>query len=169
MGWFLVPVTGLVLPVLCCVMLWRDRAVPKGIARWMNRVSAKCGKLMANHRYPPGMVVYKSIAALVFVFRPGFDRDTATLRSCSGWVEHALHCPGAGEYGFWLDCRFTKGNAWIELRDAQKRMVLRLDPETSEGCVRLQAGEGYFLHLELTDASGEFELRWQYRGSGMET
>lgn len=169
MGWFFVPVTCLALPLLTCVMLWRNRMVPKGIARWLNRVSAECGKFMEGQSYPPGMVVRKSIAAMVIIFRPGFDRDTATLRSCSGWLEHPLYYPGAGEYAFWIDCRFTKGNAWIELRDVQKHVVLRLDPKLSEGSVELQAGARYFLHWEFMNASGECELRWQYQGSGMES
>lgn len=158
---FFVRVTCLLVPLLACLMFWRDRAVPKKIARWMNRLSEKGRGFVAGHRYPPGMMIYKSIAAVVFIFSPGFDRDFATLRSCSGWVEHVLYYPGAGEYQFFLGCPFAKGSAWVELRDAKKQVVLRLDQTSGRGRAELSAEGGYVLHWEFMDASGKCELGWQ--------
>ena len=110
--------------------------------------------------YREGLMVTKSIAAVLFVFRPGKQGDSVSLDSCSGWVRHAGRFRQSGTYRFCLDCRLSKGSAVVTLLDRQKRELLRLNQENPAGEIELNGKARYFLRWEFQHATGNCELRW---------
>lgn len=111
--------------------------------------------------YRKGLMVTKSIAAVLFVFRPGKQGDSASLDSCSGWVRHIGRFRESRIYTFHLGCRLSKGNAAVTLLDSQKRELLRLSQDSPAGEIELSGNIRYYLRWEFQDATGKCELRWQ--------
>lgn len=117
--------------------------------------------------YREGLVVTKCIAAVLFVFRPGKDRDSASLDSCTGWVRHAGRFRQSGTYRFCLDCRLSRGgSAVVTLLDRQNRELLRLSQENPAGEIKLNGNDRYYLRWEFQNATGNCELRWQVSVQG---
>lgn len=110
--------------------------------------------------YRQGLMVTKSIAAVLFVFRPGKAGDSASLDSCSGWVRHMGRFRESGMYAFQLDCRLSKGSVEVVLLDRQKRELLRLSQGSPAGEIELSGNGRYFLRWEFHHATGNCELRW---------
>ena len=77
--------------------------------------------------YCQGIAISKSIAAVLFVFRPGRNADKATLDSCSGWVKHVGRFHESRTYEFVFDAQLSKGNAEVILLDREKRQLIRLN------------------------------------------
>lgn len=110
--------------------------------------------------YRQGFAVTKSIAAVLFVFRPGRQADHASLNSCTGWVRHVGPFRQSGTYMFCLDCRLSNGSAAVSLLDNQKRELLRLCRENPEGEIELKGSTRYYLRWDFQNATGTCELRW---------
>lgn len=116
--------------------------------------------------YREGLVVTKRIAAVLFVFRPGKGRDSASLNSCSGWVRPACRFRQSGTYQFCFDCPLSKGSVVVTLQDRQKRELLRLSRENPAGEIKLNGNDRYYLRWEFQNATGNCELRWQVSVQG---
>lgn len=111
--------------------------------------------------YRQGRAVTKSIAAVLFVFRPGKQADAVSLDSCSGWVRHAGPFRQSGTYKFCLDCRLSRGSAGVSLLDGQKRELLHLSRDNPAGEIELDRTARYYLRWDFTHATGKCELRWE--------
>ena len=110
--------------------------------------------------YREGLAVTKSIAAVLFVFRPGRQGDKVSLDSCTGWVRHMGRFRESRIYTFHLDYRLSKGSAAVTLLDRQKRELLRLSQDAPEGEIELSGTGRYYLRWEFQNATGSCELRW---------
>ena len=109
--------------------------------------------------YRRGLAVTKSIAAVLFVFRPGRDADRAKLNSCTGWVRHMGRFRRGRTYDFSFEARLSKGEAEVSLLDRDKRPLLKLNRQSPTGTVKLE--ERYYLRWEFQNATGQCELRWR--------
>lgn len=110
--------------------------------------------------YCKGLAVTKSIAAVLFVFRPGRDADRATLSSCTGWVRHVGRFQESGTYEFTFDAQLSKGNAEVILWDKKKLQLLKLDRQSPTARIELDRKNRYYLHWHFKSATGKCELRW---------
>ena len=111
--------------------------------------------------YRQGLAVTKSIAAILFVFRPRRDADRASLNSCTGWVRHVARLRGGQAYELTLDCQLSKGSGTVSLLDRDKQPLLRLDRQSPNGKLELEGKGRYYLHWEFEHATGQCELRWK--------
>lgn len=109
--------------------------------------------------YRRGLAVTKSIAAVLFVFRPGRDADRAKLNSCTGWVRHMGRFRRGRTYDFSFEARLSKGEAEVSLLDRDKRPLLKLNRQSPTGTVKLE--ERYYLRWEFQNATGQCELSWR--------
>ena len=109
--------------------------------------------------YRRGLAVTKSIAAVLFVFRPGRDADRAKLNSCSGWVRHMGRFHQGRAYEFSFEARLSKGEAEVSLLDRDKRPLLKLNRQSPTGTIKLE--ERYYLRWEFQNATGQCELSWR--------
>ena len=111
--------------------------------------------------YRQGFMVTKSIAAVLFLFRPGKNRDRASLCSCSGWVRHRVRLRETGAYQFSLDLRLSNGGAEVSLLDLKKREILCLNRQLGTGTAELERSGRYYLRWEFKGATGSCELHWE--------
>lgn len=107
-----------------------------------------------------GLLVSKSIAAVLFVFRPGRNGDRASLNACTGWVRHRGGFREGGTYTFTLDAQLTGGDAEVLLLDRNKRRLLRLNRFHPEDSIELDGKSRYDIQWEFHHATGTCELRW---------
>lgn len=110
--------------------------------------------------YCKGFAVSKSIAAILFVFRPGRNADKVTLNSCTGWVKHIGRFHETRTYEFALDAHLSKGNAEVTLLDKAKQPLMRLNRQSPTGRIELDAGSRYYLCWDFKGATGKCELHW---------
>ena len=61
--------------------------------------------------YSQGIAISKSIAAIIFVFRPGRNTDRVTVDSCTGWVKHVGRFHKSRTYEFVLDMQLSQGDS----------------------------------------------------------
>lgn len=106
------------------------------------------------------IAISKSIAAILFVFRPGRDADRVTLNSCTGWVKHIGRFSENRTYEFSLDTQLSKGDAEVILFDAKKEQLIKLNRQSPTGKIDLDAKNKYYLRWEFEDATGKCELSW---------
>lgn len=93
-------------------------------------------------QYFRSIAVSKSIAAIIFVFRPRRDADRVTLSSCTGWVQHMGRFSESRAYEFTLDTQLSKGNVEVVLLDAKKELLMRLIRWSPAGKIDLDAKTG---------------------------
>lgn len=110
--------------------------------------------------YCKGLAVSKSIAAIIFVFRPGRAADRVTLDSCTGWVKHVGRFPESRTYAFTFDAQLSNGNAEVVLLDRKKRQLLKLSQQSPTGKIALDGKDRYYLRWDFKHATGKCELRW---------
>lgn len=106
------------------------------------------------------IAVTKSIAAMIFVFRPGRDADSVTLGSCTGWVRHMGRFSESGTYEFTLNAQLSEGDAEVTLLGAKKELLLRLNRQAPAGRINLDTENRYYLRWEFRGASDKCALRW---------
>lgn len=111
-------------------------------------------------QYLRSIAVTKSIAAILFVFRPCRDADRVTLGSCTGWVKHMGRFSESRTYEFTLDAQLSKGDAEVILLDAKKELLMKLNRQCPTGKIDLDAKSRYYLRWEFEGATGKCELRW---------
>lgn len=109
--------------------------------------------------YRRGLAVTKSIAAVLFLFRPGRDADRAKLNSCTGWVQHMGRFRRGRTYDFSFEAWLSKGEAEVSLLDRDKRPLLKLNRQSPTGTIKLE--ERYYLRWEFQNATGQCELSWR--------
>ena len=111
-------------------------------------------------QYLRSIAVSKSIAAILFVFRPGRDADRVTLGSCSGWVKHMGRFSESRTYKFILDTQLSTGEVEVILLDAKKELLMKLNRQSPSGKIDLDAKNRYYLRWAFKGATGKCELRW---------
>lgn len=112
-------------------------------------------------QYFRSVAVSKSIAAILFVFRPGKDTDRATLNSCTGWVKHMGRFYESRTYEFSLETNLSKGNVEVILLDPKKQQLMKLNQRFPTGKIDLDAKNKYYLRWEFKSATGKCQLHWQ--------
>lgn len=110
--------------------------------------------------YRQGLVMTKSIRAILFVFRPGKNGDKVSLNSCTGWVRHRGRFQESRTYLFSLDAKLSKGTVEATLLDQKKQPLLKLNPEFPSQSIDLDGKSRYYLRWEFKSATGKCELRW---------
>lgn len=111
--------------------------------------------------YRQGLATSKCIRAILFVFRRGTQRDSASFNSCTGWVRHMVLFRQSQLYEFSLDCQLLQGEAHIILLDHHRRELLHLNQYKAVGSANLKNNTPYVLRWEFKNATGKCELRWQ--------
>lgn len=160
-SWLVSPIFWVFLCILVCLMFWRNKAVPKYIAKWLNRAGAQLQEISANLGACQGMAVYKSISAIVFVFLPAGEKDKFTLKSCSGFIRYGGRFYKSGIYKFILDTQLSEGHVKVILMDKKKSEILKLSPGSFAGQIELNAKDKYYVYWEFYEASGTCELCWE--------
>ena len=118
------------------------------------------GAILLFWLYRQGLAVSKSIAAVLFVFRPGKNGDHAALDACTGWVQRRARFRESRVYEFCLEDQLSKGEAEAVLLDAQKQELLRLNRLQATGRVQLEKQGRYYLRWEFRKATGRCWLTW---------
>lgn len=118
------------------------------------------GGLAVLFPYRRGVVVTKSIRAILFVFRPGKSADRVTMDHCTGWISHIGRFYESRVYRFVLDAQLSKGEARVFLLDREKRPVLKLDRQSPAGEAELDRKNRYYLRWECKNATGSCTLGW---------
>lgn len=111
--------------------------------------------------YTQGLAVTKSIAAVLFVFRPGRDADRVKINSCTGWARHMGRFRQGRTYEFSFETRLSKGEAEVSLLDRDKRPLLRLNMQSPNGGITLTESGRYYLRWDFQNATGQCELSWR--------
>lgn len=109
--------------------------------------------------YTQGLAVTKSIAAVLFVFRPGRNADRVKINSCTGWVRHMGRFRQGRTYEFSFETRLSKGEAEVSLLDRDKRPLLRLNGQSPAGTIKLE--KRCYLRWDFQNATGQCELSWR--------
>lgn len=100
-------------------------------------------------KYFRSIAVSKSIAAILFVFRPCRNADKATLDSCTGWVKHMGRFFESRTYEFSLDTQLSKGEAEVILLDAKKEPLMKLNRQSPTDTIDLDAKNRYYLRWKF--------------------
>lgn len=111
-------------------------------------------------QYFCSIAVSKSIAAILFVFRPCRDADKVTLDSCTGWVKHMGRFSESRTYEFSLDTQLSKGDVEVILLDAKREPLMNLNQQSPTGTINLDAKNRYYLRWKFEDATGKCALYW---------
>lgn len=111
--------------------------------------------------YDSGILVFRHIKAVLFVFRHGMDMDRATLDSCTGRVRRTGRFRENGTYEFRFDAQLSKGDAEVFLLDRDRRELLKLNQRFPAGGIKLEGKNKYYLRWEFKNATGRCELCWQ--------
>ena len=111
--------------------------------------------------YCQGFAVTKSIAAVLFVFRPGRAADRVSLNSCTGWVRHMGRFRQGRAYEFSFEARLSKGEAEAALLGRDKRPLLKLNRQSPNGRITLTESGRYYLRWDFQNATGQCELSWR--------
>ena len=110
--------------------------------------------------YSQGFAVSKSIAAFLFMFRPGKDSDQATVDSCNGWVRHVGRFQESRTYEFVLHTQLSKGDVEVFLLNEEMQPLLKLTQRSPAGRIALDGKRKYYLQWEFSSATGKCELHW---------
>lgn len=119
--------------------------------------------------YRRGLVVSKSIRAVLFFFQPGKNRDRAAVNACTGWVRHGARFRESRRYEFLLDAQLTGGAVEVRLLNERRVPLLRLDRGSPAAGVHLDGTGRYSLEWKFDGATGRCELRWQAATEGPHT
>ena len=85
----------------------------------------------------------------------------ARFAGCEGWIRRIVRVKESRVYDVELTEELTGGTVTAELRDAQKRTVLRLDGEHPRASVALEKGGRYEMTVRFQSATGSFSLQWR--------
>ena len=111
--------------------------------------------------YSRGVVITKSICAVLFVLRSKREMDSVTLDACSGWVRHMIRFGQSGTYEFTLDAQLSRGDAEVFLLDKHKQQLLALNRSLPVGRADLDQRSRYYLCWRFQCAAGKCQSRWQ--------
>ena len=110
--------------------------------------------------YRQGFAVTKSIAAILFIFRPERQADRVSLDTCTGWVRHVGWFHESRIYEFYLNCQLSNGDAEVTLLNSQVQALLRLNRNQPTGVIELEKKARYYLQWDFQRATGKCELCW---------
>ena len=111
--------------------------------------------------YWGAIAVTKCLAAILFAFLPGKDRDKVTLNACTGWVRHMGRFYENRTYTFVLDATLSEGEAEVLLLDQRKQLLLKVNRHVPSQSIYLEAKTSrYYLQWQFQSASGKCELCW---------
>ncbi len=90
-----------------------------------------------------------------------FDGRRSRFRSCNGYMKRVVRFKEDRIYRFSLELALSKGDFWVELLDASKNTILRLDQNTPSAAAELSSGKRYRLVFRFKSASGRYRLSWE--------
>lgn len=110
--------------------------------------------------YRQGFAVTKSIAAILFIFRPERQADRVSLDTCTGWVRHVGRFHESRIYEFHLNCQLSNGDAEATLLNSQMQALLHLSRNQPTEVIELEKKSRYYLQWDFQCATGKCELCW---------
>ena len=108
--------------------------------------------------YINGYLVTSAKRAVLFV--GSLRGNKATFSSCTGYMRRIVRFRSSRTYRFLLDAELTKGEIVIELLDAARQQVVRLNSRSSSAAVSVEKGKRYYLVFHFQSASGKYTLSW---------
>lgn len=110
--------------------------------------------------YESGLLIIKSRRALTFIGSIRGKRCSATFTSCSGTMRRVVRFGEDQTCRLRLEAELKQGDLAVELLDARKQPVMRLDRE--HPCMEAQVSKGMRYHLvfRFQSASGRYVLEW---------
>lgn len=108
--------------------------------------------------YHNGLLVMQAKRAVMFAGGRGCKK--ATFISCSGYIRRVVKFRESKRYRFELNTELSKGEVQMELCEAGKGEILRLDGQMQSGEVFVGKGNRYYLTVRFQSASGKYELDW---------
>lgn len=110
--------------------------------------------------YRQGFAVTKSIAAILFIFRPERQADRVSLDTCTGWVRHVGRFHESRIYEFHLNCQLSNGDTEATLLNSQMQALLHLSRNQPTEVIELEKKSRYYLQWDFQRATGKCELCW---------
>lgn len=109
--------------------------------------------------YTNGYLVINAKRALVYVGSMGGRK--ASFTSCTGYTKRVVTFRESGSVDFRFDLELSKGDVAMELLDASKNCILRLDPAVQHAQIPIEAKKRYYLVFRFHSASGRYLLTWE--------
>lgn len=111
--------------------------------------------------YRKNCFLTKNIRALLFVFQPEKDHDSAVLDACTGWAKHTVRFEGGGGYEFRLEAALRSGEAKAAIENRGTSLLLKLDSASPTGRITLDSQTRCTVRWEFRNASGRCKLSWK--------
>ena len=109
--------------------------------------------------YINGYFVINAKRALVYVGSMGGRK--ASFTSCTGYTKRVVTFRETKTVNFHFDLELSKGEAAMELLDASKNCILRLDSSSLHAQIPIEAKKRYYLVFHFKSASGHYLLTWE--------
>ena len=104
------------------------------------------------------VVINAKRAVLYFGFMGG---KKATFTSCTGYTKRVIKFDASGPVHFQLNLELSKGEVTMELLDAAKQCVLKLDRTNPSSVLQIDAKKRYYLVFRFQSATGNYLLTWE--------
>ncbi len=106
--------------------------------------------------YDRGYMIVNSKSAAFFV---GSPRGTgARFTSCNGYTKRIVRFKTDATITFFLAADLTKGDLSVELLDAAKHPVMRLDRAAPRASITVEQKKKYYLITKFRSATGRYSL-----------
>ena len=106
--------------------------------------------------YNHGYMIVKSYSAVTFI---GSARGTgARFVSCNGYLKRIIRFKEEGYRTFILDAELSKGDLSVELLDADKQCIMKLDCVNNSDSVTVERSKKYYLVVNFKSATGRYSI-----------
>ena len=85
----------------------------------------------------------------------------ATFASCTGYTKRVIKFRESKDVQFHFDLKLSKGDVTMELLDAAKECILKLDRSNTNAVIPIDAKKRYYLVFRFKSASGSYLLSWE--------
>lgn len=109
--------------------------------------------------YLRGYVAVQMKRALLFM--GSICGDRARFSGCTGFVRRRFPVAESRVYRFDLALELERGEAWVELLDGDKNVLMRLDSLCGHAEISLKRGRAYHLVMRYQSASGKHSLTYE--------
>ena len=106
--------------------------------------------------YRRGYMVIKSYSAISFI---GSSKGTgAAFTSCNGYLKRIIRFKEGGTYRYFLDAELSKGDMSVELLNAGKQSIMKLDRLNNHASITVERKKKYYLVVNFKAATGRYSL-----------
>lgn len=98
------------------------------------------------------------------IFVGSMRGDRASFQSCTGSIRRIVRFRKDGVVDIWLDAKLTKGGLSVEVRDAKREALAKLDSLHSSVSINVRAKARCTVIIRFENASGNYLLSWNERG-----